>query len=393
MLIDRPLRRRFIACVTSICVLCHAASGLGQETGAANPSAESLEENVQALRGEVQALSVQVEELITALKLRQTPQAPESVAESSQTAPAVLKSPDFDEVWELSLQEVIHVCLQNSEILRKLGGVVPWGQRGDSTINLARINLDVSLETFETSVRDLIANVENTYWELWSNYEELETAQQLRDDAQQFWKRVFERREAGTAGARSQQNRDEAAAREQYFFFRAQLEAAQARLFDSEHRLRFHMGLTARDGRLIRPADELLGHAGENLKNARALGQLASSSLNRDSTSSAENERIKQAYRDLNLYFNTVGTHLNRWQAARKEVETLTLLHQNGLRELDLVLDAQRRVGQSRNDYYRALADFVQAGTSYRQVRRTLLKHHRVQLGQAVGDSKAEPKE
>jgi hypothetical protein len=48
----------------------------------------------------------------------------------------------------------------------------------------------------------------------------------------------------------------EAQAREQYFFFRAEVETALADVYRSEDRLRYIMGITASDGRLIRPADE-----------------------------------------------------------------------------------------------------------------------------------------
>ena len=49
---------------------------------------------------------------------------------------------------------------------------------------------------------------------------------------------------------------DEAQAREQYFLFRAQVEAAKSDLFTAENRLRYIMGLAVSDGRLIRPADD-----------------------------------------------------------------------------------------------------------------------------------------
>ena len=48
----------------------------------------------------------------------------------------------------------------------------------------------------------------------------------------------------------------EAQAREQYFFFRSDVEQALTDVYRCENRLRYMMGISASDGRLIRPADE-----------------------------------------------------------------------------------------------------------------------------------------
>jgi hypothetical protein len=48
----------------------------------------------------------------------------------------------------------------------------------------------------------------------------------------------------------------EAQARSQYFLFRGQVEQALTELFRAENRLRYIMGLSMSDGRLIRPSDE-----------------------------------------------------------------------------------------------------------------------------------------
>jgi outer membrane protein TolC len=48
----------------------------------------------------------------------------------------------------------------------------------------------------------------------------------------------------------------EAQAREQYFFFRSEVEQALTDVYRCENRLRFMMGISASDGRLIRPSDE-----------------------------------------------------------------------------------------------------------------------------------------
>jgi outer membrane protein TolC len=118
-------------------------------------------------------------------------------------------------------------------------------------VMLARINTDVSLATFEASVRNLTLDIENTYWDLHCAYRQLETAKSGRDSAQVTWNNVNEKKQAGQESAQA-----EAQAREQYYFFRAQLEDALRQLYDQENRLRFLMGLAASDGRLIRPVEE-----------------------------------------------------------------------------------------------------------------------------------------
>ena len=50
--------------------------------------------------------------------------------------------------------------------------------------------------------------------------------------------------------------RDEAQSREQYYFFRSLVEQALTDLFRAESRLRYVMGLSMSDGRLIRPLDD-----------------------------------------------------------------------------------------------------------------------------------------
>lgn len=117
---------------------------------------------------------------------------------------------------------------------------------------LARINADVSLATFESSVRNLVLDIENTYWDLLVAYRNLETAKIGRDSAQVTWNSVYEKKQAGTESAQT-----EAQSREQYFFFRSQVETALRDLYNVENRLRYLMGIAATDGRLIRPKDDL----------------------------------------------------------------------------------------------------------------------------------------
>ncbi|MCL4203112.1 MAG: TolC family protein [Pirellulaceae bacterium] len=137
---------------------------------------------------------------------------------------------------------------------------VRWDQpllRGRGTminripIILARINTDISLASFESSVRNMVLDVENTYWDLHRAYRDLETAKIGRDASQVTWKQAYEKELQGTLG-----KQEEAQAREQYFNFRARVEQSLQQLYDREAQIRWLMGIAASDGRLIRPVDE-----------------------------------------------------------------------------------------------------------------------------------------
>jgi len=148
------------------------------------------------------------------------------------------------------------------------------GQTGLSTgVLLARLNTDISLADFEAEVRNLVSNVENSYWDLYFAYRDLEAKIAGRDSALETWRRI---EALGNAGARGGEAANEAQARQQYFLFRAQVENALSGVsgqstqtgngagrfvgaggvYARENNLRYLMGLPPTDGRLIRPIDE-----------------------------------------------------------------------------------------------------------------------------------------
>ncbi|MDE0862429.1 MAG: TolC family protein [Rubripirellula sp.] len=119
---------------------------------------------------------------------------------------------------------------------------------------IARINEDVSLTDFETSVIQLVADVEQEYWDLTTAYRRLDTAVRGRELARRTWEYNKKRLEVG-AGRLD----DEAQARSQYYNFEAQVQSALAGrdgLYDAEQDLRYMIGFTATDGRLLRPTTE-----------------------------------------------------------------------------------------------------------------------------------------
>jgi outer membrane protein TolC len=116
---------------------------------------------------------------------------------------------------------------------------------------LARIRTDISLADFERSVRDHVRDVENTYWELYVAYRNLESTKAQRDSVHAIWRNAQLGLKGGTRNVR-----EEAQARQDYFRSRVLVEGALIDLFQIENRLRFIMGLTPTDCRLIRPIDE-----------------------------------------------------------------------------------------------------------------------------------------
>ncbi len=140
-----------------------------------------------------------------------------------------------------------------NEIHGPLDASTPGIGGGFNGVMIARINEDISLADFEASVRNLVDDVENAYWELYFAYRALAAAEVGRDSALQTWQKIKAQFDVNAKGGEADK---EAESRNQYFTFRAQVEQALTDLYRMENRLRYLMGLAATDGRLIRPKDE-----------------------------------------------------------------------------------------------------------------------------------------
>jgi len=127
-------------------------------------------------------------------------------------------------------------------------GAVPGVNNG---VVLARINTDVALAEFEKAVRNLVADVEIAYWELYYAYRALDAVKSGRDSGLRTWQQVHEKYKVGMSPVH-----EEAQARQQYFQFKTAMERALTNLFQAESRLRYLMGLAPSDGRLFRPETE-----------------------------------------------------------------------------------------------------------------------------------------
>jgi outer membrane protein TolC len=129
-------------------------------------------------------------------------------------------------------------------------GSVPGFNQG---VLLARLNTDIALTAFEAGVRNMVADIESAYWDLYFAYRNLDTAVEGRDDSLRTWQKANSLFLKGTKQGGAAY---EAQAREQYFGFKVTAEQAQVQLYHAESRLRFLMGIPATDGRLIRPKDD-----------------------------------------------------------------------------------------------------------------------------------------
>ncbi len=144
-------------------------------------------------------------------------------------------------VWTQELQiDVRHPLLQGR-----------GSQINRMPIILARIGTDIEIMSVQANLQDTLNNIETRYWDLYLAYRNLETAKVGRDSGLVTWRIVYERFKQGNEATQV-----EAQAREQYFNFRAAVEAALRNLYDAENELRLLMGLAPTDGRLIRPKDE-----------------------------------------------------------------------------------------------------------------------------------------
>ncbi|QDT03399.1 Outer membrane efflux protein [Rubripirellula lacrimiformis] len=119
---------------------------------------------------------------------------------------------------------------------------------------IARINEDVTLADFEAAVIQLTADVEQAYWDLATAYRILDANIKGRESAQQTFQYQKVRLEVGTG-----RTDEEAQARSQFYQFQAEVESSLGGpngLYALEQRLRYLIGMTASDGRLLRPATD-----------------------------------------------------------------------------------------------------------------------------------------
>ena len=129
-------------------------------------------------------------------------------------------------------------------------GATPGTYNG---VSVARISTDMSLNDFEMATRNLVADVEKAYWNLYYAYHRLDSVRSGRDAAYQTWHQTKSFADAGDRRGRAQ---NLAQSEQNYFTFRQQTELAQNNLFKAEAAMRYILGQATTDGRLIRPIDD-----------------------------------------------------------------------------------------------------------------------------------------
>lgn len=119
---------------------------------------------------------------------------------------------------------------------------------------IARINNDISITNFEASVRDLLRDVETTYWNLYLAYRNYDTTTIARNSALETWRVTKIKKDVG--GAQGFRNWQEPQAKDRYYETKAQTETTLSNLYSAETQLRNLLQLPVNDGRVIRPIDE-----------------------------------------------------------------------------------------------------------------------------------------
>ncbi|MFN3149185.1 TolC family protein [Bremerella sp.] len=180
----------------------------------------------------------------------------------------------FSAGWDTYIDaEMRQPLLQGAGVMfNRIAG--PNGEPGFANgVLIARTRTDISLADFEIAVRNLVSDVENAYWDLFFAYRDLDVKINARNNVLEVWKKAYANVEADKKSADT-----EAQAREQYFRFEVEVvNALNGRLVERtrdnngslggtfnnpggvrvcERRLRFMMGLTQTNGRLIRPVTE-----------------------------------------------------------------------------------------------------------------------------------------
>ena len=370
-------------------------------------------------------------------------------------------------------------------------------------VSIARTNTDVALADFETKIRDLISDVENTYWDLYFAYRDLEAKIDARDGAYKIWQNLEANRAEKSAAIIGQ-------AKEQYYRFAVEVEESiHGRLNEgtrtnngsssgtfrrsagvrvAERRLRQITGMPLNDSKLVVPKDvpndaisvfnwlsirdnalsrrtelrrqrwrlkrrelellasknlllprvdllgkyrfkgfghDLFGSGNELQTDASIQTQLDSSALGtffngdlqewelgldatipigfrhqhtavrhaelnlaREKSVLSEQQRqivfgLSNAVGELRRAERVRSANQNRLDAANEQFEAIQNIYQEQDTTIDLVLEAQRRVIESKLQYFQSQVEYMLAVKSVHFEQGTLFQYHNIQFGEA----------
>ncbi|WP_165441562.1 TolC family protein [Rubinisphaera italica] len=213
---------------------------------------------------------------------------------------------------------------------------------------IARINADISITQFEANVRNLIKDVEDTYWDLYLAYRNFDTSVTARNTALDTWRVAKAKRDLG--GVRGFTNSEEAQARDRYFETRAQAENSLGTLYVTEQRLRELLGLPVNDRKVIRPADDpIAARLQADWYQALALGL----------TERVEVRRQKWNIKSLELQ---LGAAKN---LARPRLDLIAQYQVNGFGDHLLANSDLDKNGGDLNSFYGKIAEGEETGYTY----------------------------
>ncbi|RPI88802.1 MAG: TolC family protein [Planctomycetaceae bacterium] len=116
---------------------------------------------------------------------------------------------------------------------------------------ISRINTDLVLVDFELSVRNMLKDVEDTYWDLYLAYRTYDAAVTARDSFLESWRFASKYRLGGRFS-----ELDEQQSREAYYDGRSRTENTLQEIYNLETQLRRLCGLPSSDGQILRPSDD-----------------------------------------------------------------------------------------------------------------------------------------
>ena len=370
-------------------------------------------------------------------------------------------------------------------------------------VAIARTNTDIALADFETRIRDLVSDVENTYWDLYFAYRDLEAKIDARNGAYEIWQNLEANRAEKSAAIIGQ-------AKEQYYRFAVEVEEAiHGRLNEgtrtnngsssgtfrrtggvrtAERRFRLITGMPLNDHRLVLPADipndavsvfswqsirenaltrraeirrqrwrlkrrelellasknlllprvdllgtyrfkgfghDLFGHENELQTDGSIATQLDSSALGtffngdlqeweigldasipigfrhqhaavrhaelnlaREKTVLVEQQRqivygLSNAVGELRRAAKVRSVNQKRLEAANEQYAAIQNIYQEQDTTIDLVLEAQRRVIESKLQFFQSQVEYMLAVKAIHFEQGTLFQYHNIQFGEA----------
>jgi hypothetical protein len=93
--------------------------------------------------------------------------------------------------------------------------------------------------------------------------------------------------------------------------------------------------------------------------------------------------------RNVDSNYVLAQSHFNRWNAAEKEVQSLTTMREYGVATTDLVLQAQQRRAQAQLEYYTVLAEYQKSIAKVHYTKGSLLEYNNIQLAEGPWPQKA----